>query len=84
MSDIVFLRAWIGVDLPRFYNPVTNLLGPAVKPLPRQLKPGHLAPEVQHLSLLGCEVYALRKCLHFADSSEVQHLAVTVAAHLVQ
>ena len=26
MSDIVFLRAWVAVDLPRFYNPVTNLL----------------------------------------------------------
>ncbi|KAK9800776.1 hypothetical protein WJX73_000661 [Symbiochloris irregularis] len=29
LSDIVFLRAWIAVDLPRFYNPVTNLLAPA-------------------------------------------------------
>lgn len=28
MSDIVFLRAWVAVDLPRFYNPVTNLLAP--------------------------------------------------------
>jgi len=28
-SDIVFLRAWVAVDLPRFYNPVTNLLAPA-------------------------------------------------------
>ncbi|KXZ47518.1 hypothetical protein GPECTOR_34g677 [Gonium pectorale] len=28
LSDIVFLRAWIAVDLPRFYNPVTNLLAP--------------------------------------------------------
>ena len=53
MSDIVFLRAWIGVDLPRFYNPVTNLLGPAVKPLPRQLKPGHLAAEVSSALLLS-------------------------------
>jgi ribosome biogenesis protein BMS1 len=26
MSDIVFLRAWVAVELPRFYNPVTNLL----------------------------------------------------------
>ena len=26
MSDIVFLRAWVQVELPRFYNPVTNLL----------------------------------------------------------
>jgi len=26
MSDVVFLRAWVAVDLPRFYNPVTNLL----------------------------------------------------------
>ena len=29
LSDIVFLRAWVAVDLPRFYNPVTNLLAPA-------------------------------------------------------
>ena len=46
MSDIVFLRAWIGVDLPKFYNPVTNLLAPAVRLLPRELKPGHMAAEV--------------------------------------
>ena len=46
MSDIVFLRAWIAVDLPKFYNPVTNLLAPAVRPPPRELKPGHLAAEV--------------------------------------
>ena len=25
-SDIVFLRAWVAVELPRFFNPVTNLL----------------------------------------------------------
>ncbi|EFJ46282.1 hypothetical protein VOLCADRAFT_62777 [Volvox carteri f. nagariensis] len=25
LSDIVFLRAWVALDLPRFYNPVTNL-----------------------------------------------------------
>ena len=46
MSDIVFLRAWIGVDLPKFYNPVTNLLAPAVRLTPRELKPGHMAAEV--------------------------------------
>lgn len=46
MSDIVFLRAWIAVDLPKFYNPVTNLLSPAVRPPPRELKPGHMAAEV--------------------------------------
>ena len=34
LSDIVFLRAWIAVDLPRFYNPVTNLLAPALAPSP--------------------------------------------------
>ena len=32
MSDIVFLRAWVAVDLPRLYNPVTNLLGPPPQP----------------------------------------------------
>ena len=26
MSDIVFLRSWVRVDVPRFYNPVTNAL----------------------------------------------------------
>lgn len=26
MSDIVFLRAWVTVDIPRFFNPVTTLL----------------------------------------------------------
>lgn len=26
MSDIVFLRSWFGVDVPKFYTPVTNLL----------------------------------------------------------
>lgn len=26
MSDIVFLRAWTQVDIPRFFNPVTTLL----------------------------------------------------------
>ncbi|KAF5838557.1 BMS1-like protein [Dunaliella salina] len=31
-SDIVFLKAWVAVDLPRFYNPVTNLLAPAPPP----------------------------------------------------
>lgn len=28
----VFLRAWVAVDLPKLYNPVTNLLGPAAAP----------------------------------------------------
>jgi len=52
MSDIIFLRAWIGVDLPKFYNPVTNLLAPPVKPLARELKPGHMASEVSLESAL--------------------------------
>lgn len=40
LSDIVFLRAWIAVDLPRFYNPVTNLLAPptAVARAPKPAK----------------------------------------------
>ena len=28
MSDIVFLRAWIQVEVPCFYNPVTTALQP--------------------------------------------------------
>jgi ribosome biogenesis protein BMS1 len=39
LSDIVFLRAWVAVDLPRFYNPVTNLLAPAPPAAQRMPKP---------------------------------------------
>ena len=39
MSDIIFLRAWVAVDLPRFANPVTNLLAPTSMLL-RRPKPG--------------------------------------------
>lgn len=28
MSDIVFLRAWTQVEVPKFYNPLTNALQP--------------------------------------------------------
>lgn len=31
LSDIVFLRAWVKVDIPKFCNPVTDLLGPREK-----------------------------------------------------
>eukprot|EP00892_Ulva_mutabilis_P007124 jgi/Ulvmu1/4784/UM020_0069.1 len=30
-SDIVMLKAWVAVDVPRFFNPVTNLLARPVK-----------------------------------------------------
>ncbi|GIL90192.1 hypothetical protein Vretimale_16386 [Volvox reticuliferus] len=40
LSDIIFLRAWVALDLPRFYNPVTNLLAPLAE-LQRQPKAGH-------------------------------------------
>lgn len=48
LSDIVFLRAWVAVDLPRFYNPVTNLLAPAPVAV-RVPKPSKV------LSCLPCE-----------------------------
>ena len=45
LSDIVFLRAWVALDLPRFYNPVTNLLAPPPAVL-RAPKPGRVrAPD---------------------------------------
>ena len=31
MSDIVFLRSWVAVDIPRFCNPVTDLLSQPIK-----------------------------------------------------
>ncbi|KAJ9526363.1 hypothetical protein QJQ45_009839 [Haematococcus lacustris] len=38
MSDLVFLRAWAALELPRFHNPVTNLLA-AQDRVARDLKP---------------------------------------------
>ena len=38
LSDIVFLRAWIGVDIPKFSNPVTDLLGPRMVEAKRDKK----------------------------------------------
>ena len=69
MSDIIFLRAWIGVDLPKFYNPVTSLLVPAVKPAARQTKPGHMPSEVSHMlcHMSGCRT--CEYCCYPVDSS---------------
>lgn len=49
MSDIIFLRAWVQVELPRLYNPVTNALAPLRLPAPREPKP---RKPVRSLSLL--------------------------------
>ena len=38
LSDIVFLRAWVGVDIPKFCNPVTDLLGPRAHSVKRDEK----------------------------------------------
>ena len=38
LSDIVFLRAWVAVDIPKFSNPVTDLLGPRAAKAQRQEK----------------------------------------------
>ena len=38
LSDIVFLRAWVAVDIPKFSNPVTDLLGPRVAKAQREEK----------------------------------------------
>ena len=52
LSDIVFLRAWVAVYLPRFYNPVTNLLAPA--PISQRVpKPSKVLPD-QLISQEGC------------------------------
>jgi ribosome biogenesis protein BMS1 len=40
LSDVVFLRAWARVEVPRFCSPVTNLLAPRAAPAPRAPKGG--------------------------------------------
>lgn len=51
LSDLIFLRAWLAVDLPRFYNPVTNLLAPAPARRARAPKVGFRADSI-HLNTL--------------------------------
>jgi ribosome biogenesis protein BMS1 len=52
LSDIVFLRAWVAVELPRFYNPVTNLLAPPPV-VSRAPKPGKVTRRMAAL-LIAC------------------------------
>lgn len=45
LSDIVFLRAWVAVDIPKFSNPVTDLLGPRAAKIQRQEKQRKKKPD---------------------------------------
>jgi ribosome biogenesis protein BMS1 len=38
LSDIVMLKAWVAVTIPKFWNPVTNLLAAKAAPAPRAPK----------------------------------------------
>ena len=44
LSDVVFLRAWVGVDIPKFQNPVTNLLAPPQRAKRKPKPPGRNRP----------------------------------------
>lgn len=57
MSDIVFLRAWVPVQPPKFYNPITNLLSrdksavTAMKTVFQMRQERNIAPPLQKDSL---------------------------------
>lgn len=48
LSDVIFLRAWVQVDIPKFYAPVTNLLGPPESKPVREPKIQKLEKEAQN------------------------------------
>ncbi len=60
LSDTVFLRAWVAVDLPRFYNPVTNLLAPPPAPpaVERQHRREEVRPRFKPRSLFKSKLIA--------------------------
>ena len=78
LSDIIFLRAWVAVDLPRFFNPVTNLLAPP--PAPPAVARKHRRDEVHcRLQLPSLEAHKLvlrsAECLHTCYGSKCHMLA---------
>lgn len=62
LSDTVFLRAWVAVDLPRLHNPVTNLLGPP--PAPPSFPRARKAQEVRAVALPPLRPLPARACAH--------------------
>jgi len=84
MSDVVFLRAWVAVDLPRFYNPVTNLLSARPQaPKPQQeVKTLNPKPQ-QEVKTLNPKPQQEVKTLNPQPQQEVKTLISPLLCHRV-